>query len=669
MAPRQKGLSECAPAETPAHCAGLFAQPVKDAYDYIVVGSGAGGGPVAANLAKAGFEVLLLEAGGAEEPFEYQVPAFHPFAVEHPDMSWTYWVRAGETGKRACYPRAGALGGCTAHHAMVFIYPHNNDWRQIADETGDRSWTPWRMRSYFQRLERCEYARRRLTRWFNLARHGFSGWLSTSLTDTKLLLRDLTLARLVLAAAETSFNAYAPSVDGLVRRIWTWATAMLDPNSWSWVWWRQEGVVLPPMTTTRFGRRNGTRELIRETMLAYPRNLTVKLHALVTRVILDADNRATGVEYCEGVRLYRAAVDPEQGLNAPHRTVHAKQEVILAAGTFNTPQLLMLSGIGPRKHLQRHGIEVKVESAGVGRNLQDRYEAGIVHTVARNFEILRDALFCADKKDREFADWHNGHGLYTTNGAVIAIIKRSSYDQPDPDLYIFALPGPFKGYYPGWSKETYSKNKLSWVVLKGHTNNAAGWVRLKSTDPREPPRINFSYFDAGSDKQRDDMDALLAGVAFVRRITQRTAGLLTEDAPGAGRQSREQLAKFFRSAAWGHHASGTCKIGTGSAPYDVLDSRFRVRGVKNLRVVDASVFPRIPGLFIMSAVYMIGEKASDVIIADARPKPWRRIVERICLCLGIPVIIRHAPFGDRWPGPPPPPPIRSATPKGRAMMR
>src|SRR5262249_3797445 len=136
----------------------------------------------------------------------------------------------------------------------------------------------------------------------------------------------------------------------------------------------------------------------------------------------------------------------------------------------------------------------------------------------------------------------------------------------------------------------------------------------------------------------------------------RTASLLTEDTPGAQLQSRERLAEFFRSAAWGHHASGTCRIGTGKKPYDVLDSRFRGRGVKNLRVVDASVFPRIPGVFIMSAVYMVGEKASDIIIGDARPCPWRRVVERVCLCLGIPAIIRHAPVGDRWPGPPPPPP-------------
>jgi len=207
-------------------CSSPFADRIEDEYDYIVVGSGAGGGPVAANLAKAGFRVLVLEAGGAEEPIDYQVPAFHPYASEHADLAWKFYVQHYADAERQrgnaknfvidefdgkprhsifltkrtvdgaerngiFYPRAGTLGGCTAHHALVFIYPHNSDWREIAQITGDRSWRPRRMRRYFQRVEHCEYAKRPWSRWFNWARRGFDGWLNTSVAEPTLLLRDL----------------------------------------------------------------------------------------------------------------------------------------------------------------------------------------------------------------------------------------------------------------------------------------------------------------------------------------------------------------------------------------------------------------------------------------------------------------------------------------------
>ncbi len=172
-------------------------------HEYIVVGSGAGGGTLAARLAEAGRSVLLLEAGGdplatgAESlPEDYQVPAFHAFASENPLMRWDFFVRhyANEelqkkdykyTAERhgVLYPRAGTLGGCTAHNAMILAYPHNADWDYIADLTGDRSWRASQMRRYFERLEDCRH--RPIFRWlkklsrFNPTRHGFSGWLPT----------------------------------------------------------------------------------------------------------------------------------------------------------------------------------------------------------------------------------------------------------------------------------------------------------------------------------------------------------------------------------------------------------------------------------------------------------------------------------------------------------
>lgn len=202
-----------------------------------------------------------------------------------------------------------------------------------------------------------------------------------------------------------------------------------------------------------------------------------------------------------------------------------------------------------------------------------------------------------------------------------AIVKRSSYGQTDPDLYLFAIPGDFAGYRPSYSQRARThKDHFTWVLLKAHTNNTAGQVLLHSNDPRDPPSINFRYFDEGNDLRGDDLDAVVAGVEFVRKISRRSAGVLVEQISGAQVRSRAQIAQFVKDNAWGHHACGTCKIGADDDAWAVLDSRFRVRGTKGLRVVDASIFPKIPGFFILSAVYMAAEKASDVVLEDTRSK-------------------------------------------------
>ncbi len=199
------------------------------------------------------------------------------------------------------------------------------------------------------------------------------------------------------------------------------------------------------------------------------------------------------------------------------------------------------------------------------------------------------------------------------------MIKRSSPKRPLPDLFVFALLGKFYGYYPGYSKvASEHHNYLTWAILKAHTENHAGTVTLRSADPFDPPAINFRYFTEGTNGGTNDLDSVVDGIEFVRRITGPIGDIIVEEElPGAALQTREQLREFVAAQAWGHHASCTCPIGVRGDPQAVLDSNFRVFGTTGLRVVDASAFPKIPGFFIVTSVYMIGEKASDVILADA----------------------------------------------------
>jgi choline dehydrogenase-like flavoprotein len=186
-----------------------------------------------------------------------------------------------------------------------------------------------------------------------------------------------------------------------------------------------------------------------------------------------------------------------------------------------------------------------------------------------------------------------------------------------------ALMGRFEGYFEGFSNLIRDHHDaLTWAVLKAHTDNRAGRVRLRSSDPRDPPAVDFHYFEEGDDSQGRDLAAVVDGIRFVRRMTAPLIeeGIIAEELmPGPAVASDADLAQYVRDTAWGHHASCSCPIGAPDTG-GVLDSGFRVHGTHGLRVVDASVFPRIPGFFVVSAVYMIGEKAADAILADARAK-------------------------------------------------
>jgi choline dehydrogenase len=618
--------------------------------EYVVVGSGAGGGTLAARLAESGRTVVLLEAGGDPRqlagggpvdpagnrlPDDYDVPAFHAFASENDAMSWNFFVRHytsdaaqradgkyretwdGERVDGVLYPRAGTLGGCTAHNAMILVYPHGADWDGIARLTGDPSWGARRMRTYFQRIENCHH--RRLYRWLarlgiDPTRHGWSGWLNTERAIPWSALGDRALRKVMKRALHEARSRIG---DPLTRLRWL-LQGFFDLNDWRLVRADAVGVGYLPLAT-RDHARVGARERVLDVIRRHPDRLRLELNALATRVLFDEHNRAVGVEYRRGERLYRAHRRPS-GEAGERREIRASREVVLSGGAFNTPQLLMLSGIGPRDALERHGIPVRVDLPGVGRNLQDRYEISVVNRMSFDrWGALEGARF--ERGDRPHREWTaRRRGVYASNGGIVGVVKRSAPDRPLPDLLILGLLGRFEGYYPGYSRALAEHlNCLSWTILKAHTNNRGGEVTLRSADPLQPPAVNFHYFEEGSAGAGEDLDSVLDGVKFARAISARLKAdglILREEQPGDDVRSDDHLRDFIRLNAWGHHASCTCPIGPRDR-HGVLASDFRVHGTQGLRVVDASVFPRIPGFFIVSAVYMVAEKAAEVMLVDA----------------------------------------------------
>lgn len=710
------------PDEIPAASADRQSTPI----DYIVVGSGPGGGPLACRLAEAGMNVLVLEAGpdpgasqlpGDSNPadmrkfendrIEYYCPGLHASATEPelyqssnpgpagnpPLTSWGFDATHYSRGPKIYYPRASALGGCSAHHAMISVYGYDSDWKKIADLTGDETWLPGQMRMIYEQLERVSYPKP-ITRigqlWEKfldkiapgrnaLDERGTDGWLDVTSSDPNLALKDSEITDLVAAVY---FNQSGLSWFGkCVRLLKLWVHGnfyrAFDLNNAAHMRQNPEGIAMVPIAVAPGHVRRGPREFLLETrrklndqsLKAKARGhdmspvgkIFIATGIFVTRVVLEEGRdgkapQAVGVEFERGGQLYGPSQPKAQTAPAGSEICYCRREVILSCGAFNSPQLLMLSGIGDRAQIKsklddeaartkkENPVKIYVDLPGVGKNLRDRCEISIISSTQREFELLRGATFQPDAtNDPGLNEWKavDSHkprdGIYTTNGAALAILKRSRPDVIQPDLFILGLPVAFRGYYKGWSKDLFHADKngneqshslWTWVILKAGTK-CCGSVELNSGNPFDQPKINFKYFNddlAPKPEADPDMEALVSGVRFIRHLNKSARTLFKDELqPGTAKQENTDLRTWIAQEAWGHHPCGTCAIGPDAWTADtakltnknsVLDSKFRVHGVRNLRVVDASVFPEIPGYFISVSTYMISEKAAASILNE-----------------------------------------------------
>ncbi|MCX5540002.1 GMC family oxidoreductase N-terminal domain-containing protein [Paraburkholderia sp. CNPSo 3076] len=710
--------------------------PQTTPFDYVIVGSGAGGGPLAARLALNGRRVLLIEAGndpavaqpdaraqpmtrGAPDLAQqqmrqvYAVPAFHASATEDPDMSWEFSVRHytstarqqadpkydgakdpsaatdGQGQGGIFYPRAAAIGGCTSHHAMIIIRPNDADWDRIAEYTGDDSWRSQNMQGYFAKIENCLYysvyrtfAGKTLGLLFRFLEwtarkldprgqidpggHGSAGWQKTSFIDpfviAAIVRGDRTFVGVlkdVLFASLANRNAASMFGRALAR---FQILQFLDPNVRSPDIQSRAHVSLISIGTDG-KRRCGLRDHLLNVMAEFPDRLVILNPAHATRIVFERSEsgvpRAIGVEVRIGPYLYAASPKYAGKDGTPvTQQVFARREVIVCGGAFNTPQLLMLSGIGDSENLKgkvdgprdRDGALVGpvVHLPGVGRNLQDRYEVSVISEASEPFSTLDGVTFDpGDAKDPMLLQWlADQTGLYSTNGGALAMMMSSANGaclRSDPDLFIFGLPVAFRGYYWDYSQQLLcrsmtsserTRNLWSWVILKAYTNNNNGTVRLLSGDPFQMPEINFHSFDDTSEGAQDctsDVDSLCDAIKRIREINGHVSAFSCEVQPGVDKPDcSPTLRQWIKDEAWGHHACGTCRIGYDpwcknprdlQDRYAVVDSKFRVHGVEGLRIVDTSVFPTIPGYFIVTPTFMISEKAADVLLADSENYP------------------------------------------------
>ena len=533
-------------------------------FDYLVVGAGSAGCALAARLSEdPTVSVGLLEAGGSDDSLLIRAPAGIAVTLPTRIHNWAFETvpQHGLGGRRGYQPRGRALGGSSSINAMLYVRGHPSDYDHWA-ALGNRGWSYADVLPYFRRAENN-------TAFGATPYHGAGGPLGVSHQRSP---RSLNRAFLAAAAANG-----VPNID--------------DCNTGD----DQFGSFMYQVTQLGGERCSAARAYLAPN--AGRANLEVIARAHATRVLFDG-RRGRGVA---------CSVDGDE------RELAARREVILCAGAFGSPQLLMLSGIGAPEGLRRHGIAVLHALPGVGRNLQDHIDYVQAFRAKRGTrsDTFGLSLRCAFRLARAVHDWRRTRtGMFTSPFAESGAFLRSSPGVVVPDLQLIFVVGIVDDHNRKLHLGHGFSSHVTVLRPKSH-----GSVTLRSREPRDPLLIDPHFLEDDA-----DLELLMQGARLQRAILESTPfdayrGEMLYSMPHGDDRALEE--DIRRRADTQYHPVGTCRMGPDGDPWAVVDARLRVRGVEALRVADASIMPTLVGGNTNAPSIMIGEKAADLI--RARP--------------------------------------------------